>query len=140
VRLERVSEANPISSPADYIFRVAINVAKDRRRSESQTLSLAEIEAICDVPDDQPGPAAILESRLELQAFKEALAEMSERRQTVFAAAHIERVPHAVIAQRLNINVRTVDFDLQHAMEHLSRRLGRQAIRRFGPRARKAKI
>jgi FixJ family two-component response regulator len=80
----------------------------------------------------------IAEFRLEFEDLKVALSELSQRRQSVFAAAHIESIPHTAIAARLGINVRTVEFDLQHAMEHLSRRLGRKVIRRFGPGTRRA--
>ncbi len=135
LRIERVSEAMPINSPADYLFRIAINVAKDRRKGDSRLLNAAEISAICDIADEGPDPLEVLESRLELEELGKALAELTDRRRSVFAAAHVEQVPHSLIAKRLGINVRTVEFDLQHVMEHLSRRLGRQVIRRFGPKS-----
>jgi len=135
LRIERVSEVMTINSPSDYLFRVAVNVARDRRRGDRRLLSASEIDAICDIPDEQPDPSEVLESRFELNALKKALSELSERRRIVFTAAHVEGIPHSVIAERLGINVRTVAFDLQHVMEHLSRRLGRKVIRRFGPAA-----
>jgi len=53
-------------------------------------------------------------------------------------AAHIEQLAHSEIAARFGINVRTVEFDLQHVMEHLARRLQRKVVRRFGPRPKSA--
>jgi RNA polymerase sigma-70 factor, ECF subfamily len=134
LRIERVPDATSINSPADYLFRIAINVAKDRRKGDRHLLSAAEIAAITDIPDECPDPSTIVEFRLELQELEKALAELPDRRRRVFTAAHIEQIPHREIASRLGINVRTVEFDLQHTMEHLSRRLGRQVIRKFGPR------
>ncbi len=134
LRVDRVSEAVSVRSPADYLFRTAINVAKDRRRSDAHLLSAAEIDAITDFQDDSPDPSAIAGARLELKALDRALTELPARRRDVFIAAHIEQVSHDEIAARFGINVRTVEFDLQHAMEHLSLRLGRTVVRRFGPR------
>jgi RNA polymerase sigma-70 factor (ECF subfamily) len=78
----------------------------------------------------------VVEARIELTEFQKALAELPARRRDVFIAAHLDHLPHREIATRFGINVRTVDFDLQHAMEHLSRRLGRSVLRRLGPRSR----
>jgi RNA polymerase sigma-70 factor, ECF subfamily len=133
--VDRVSETVSVRSPLDYLFRTAINVAKDRRKSDSRLLSAAEIAAFVDIPDEGPDPLRVLESRIELEELEKALAELPERRRQVFVAAHVEHLPHADIAMRFGINIRTVEFDLQYAMEHLSRRLGRNVIRRFGPRA-----
>jgi RNA polymerase sigma-70 factor (ECF subfamily) len=134
LRVDRASEVASVRSPADYIFRTAINVAKDRRRSDRHLLSAAEIAAITDIPDDRPDPSMVAEARIELKELEKALAELPTRRRDVFLAAHIEQLPHSEIAVRFGINVRTVEFDLQHTLEHLSRRLGRTIIRRFGPR------
>ncbi len=135
IRVDRVSDSDHVRSPSDYLFRTAINVAKDRRKSESHRLSAAEIDSILDIPEDGPDPSMILEGRLALKALDKALSELPSRQRHVFLAAHIEQIPHVEIAGRFKINERTVAFDLQSVMEHLSRRLGRKTIRRFGPRA-----
>jgi len=136
LRVDRVADVSSVRSPVDYLFRAAINVAKDRRRSDSlrDRLSAGEIAAICDIPDDQPDPSAALEARLEIEELEKALRELPKRRRAVFLAANIEQIPHRQIAKRFGINARTVEFDLRYAMEHLSRRLGRKLIRRYGPR------
>lgn len=135
VRIDRVSETVNLRSPRDYLFRAAINAAKDRRRSDSRLLNASEIASIIDVPDECPDPFTVVADRLELEDFNNALAELSDRRRRVFVAAHVEQLTHEQIAQRFGINARTVAFDLQHAMEHLGRRLGRKVLRKFGPRA-----
>jgi RNA polymerase sigma-70 factor, ECF subfamily len=134
LRLDGISEAVPVRSPSEYLFRTAINLAKDRRKSDRHLLSAGEIAAITDIPDDGPDPSMVAESRIELQELDKALAELPDRQRSVFLAAHVDRLHHKDIATRLGINVRTVDFDLQYAMEHLSRRLRRKVNRRFGPR------
>ncbi len=134
LRMDRVSDSVTVQSAAGYILRMAINIAKDRRRKDSRYLNDAEIAGIMDIPDDAPNAFEIVSDRHEFEAFGKALAELSERRRAVFLAVHVENVSHQEIAKRFDINVRTVAFDLQHTMEHLSRRLGRKAVRRFGPR------
>ncbi len=134
LRADRVSEAIPVRSPADYLFRTAVNVAKDRRKSDSHLLNAAEIASLIDIPDEGPDPSTIVESRLEFKELGKAIDELPGRRRDVFIAAPVEQLSHRDIAARFQIDVRTVEFDLQHAMEYLSRRLGRKVIRRFGPR------
>jgi RNA polymerase sigma-70 factor, ECF subfamily len=135
LRMDRVSETVTVRNGVSYIFRMALNVAEDRRRSDSKLLNASEIAVILDVPDEAPDAYSIVAGRDEFEEFGKALSELSERRQAVFKAVHVEHLSHQEIAARFDINVRTVAFDLQHTMEHLSRRLGRKAIRRFGPRA-----
>ncbi|MBV8924424.1 MAG: RNA polymerase sigma factor [Bradyrhizobium sp.] len=134
LRVDRVSEAVTVHSPADYLFRIAVNLAKDRRKSDRRLLNAAEIAAIMDIPDDRPDPSAVVEARIEVDALEKALAQLPARQREVFVSAHLEHLPHSDIAARFGINVRTVEFDLRHALEDLSRRLGRKVIRRFGPR------
>jgi RNA polymerase sigma-70 factor (ECF subfamily) len=134
LRVDRVSEAVSVRSPVEYLFRTAINIAKDRHRSDHHLLSATDIATIMDVPDERPDPSVVVESRIEMKEFEKALAELPDRRRAVFVCAHLEHLTHSEIARRFGINVRTVEFDLQHAMEHLGRRLGRKVIRRFGPR------
>lgn len=135
LRVDRVSEASPVRSPGDYIFRTAINVAKDRRKSDGlrNRLTDGEIAEICDIADEQPDPSIVLESRRQLEELDKALRELPERRRAVFLAANIEQISHSEIARRFGVNARTIEFDLRYALEHLSRRLGRKVFRRFGP-------
>jgi RNA polymerase sigma-70 factor, ECF subfamily len=138
LRVDRVSEAVTVHRPADYLFRIAINVARDRRKSDRRLLGAAEIAAIMDIPDERPDPSAVVEARLEVGELEKALAQLPARRREVFVSAHLEHMSHSDIAARFGINVRTVEFDLRYALEHLSRHLGRKVIRRFGPRPKAA--
>lgn len=138
LRVERVSEEVTVHSPVDYLFRVAINIARDRRKSDGRLLSASEIAAIMDIPDERPDPSTVAEGRIEVGELEKALAQLPARRREVFVCAHLEQLPHNEIASRFGVNVRTVEFDLRHALEFLSRRLGRKVIRRFGPRPKMA--
>ena len=62
VRLEGVPESTDVRSPADYIFRTAINVAKNSRKAQSYRVSAAEIDALIAVSDESTAPAQRLPS------------------------------------------------------------------------------
>ena len=127
LRLERVTDAVPIRSPADYIFRIAINIARDRQKAQKLRVSAAEIDSLLDVSDDGPSPARIVG----------ALAELPARPRDVLHSIAIEgRTPHDV-ATRLGVSVRTVESDLKLALSHCADCLDYTLIRRLGgPRPR----
>jgi RNA polymerase sigma-70 factor (ECF subfamily) len=41
LRLEGAAEIGRVRSPLDYLFRIALNIATDRRRAEARRLSVA---------------------------------------------------------------------------------------------------
>jgi RNA polymerase sigma-70 factor (ECF subfamily) len=135
LRLDRVSDAVAVRSPKAYLFRTAINVARDRRRAGSYRISAAEVDALLDVVDEAPDPARVVEARSEVEALKQALTELTPRQRHIFLAAVVEELPHREIAKRLGIHVRTVQLDLTQALKYCAGRLKRKLTRRFGPGA-----
>jgi RNA polymerase sigma-70 factor (ECF subfamily) len=137
LRLDRVTDAVPVRSPADYIFRTAINIAKDRQKAQNRRVSASEIDALLDVSDDGPDPARVAEARSEIEAFKRALSELPSRPRDVLQSISIDgRSPHEV-AVRLGVSVRTVESDLKRALTHCADSLDHTLVRRLGgPRAR----
>ena len=137
LRVERMSNTPAISSPKDYLFRIAINVATDRRRVEQRHLSLDAIDALLDIPDDAPDAAAVVEGRQDIEALDRALAELPARARQVFIAAVVKKQPDHEIAAQLGFSIRTVEIDLRNALKHCAQRLDRTLIRRTGgPRPR----
>ncbi|WP_315833176.1 RNA polymerase sigma factor [Bradyrhizobium prioriisuperbiae] len=137
LRLDRVTDAVPVRSPADYIFRTAINIAKDRQKAQNRRVSASEIDTLLDVSDDGPDPARVAEARSEIEAFKRALSELPSRPRDVLQSISIDgRSPHEV-AVRLGVSVRTVESDLKRALNHCADSLDHTLIRRLGgPRPR----
>jgi len=134
LRLDRATETTEVKSPKAYLFRIAINVARDRMRARRHRVSTSEIDDLLDVVDEAPDPSRVVEARLEVEALKDALMELSPRQRQIFLAAVVEELPHREIAKRLGINARTVQIDLTHALKFCAVRLKRKLIRRFGPR------
>lgn len=137
VRLERVPDSTQVRKPAGYIFRTAINIAKNRRKAQSYRVTAVEVDAILNIRDDAPDPARIVEARSDIDAFRKALAELPERPREVLRRMSIEgRTAHEV-AEQLQVSIRTVEADLAHALKHCARSLQRPLLRRFGgPRPR----
>jgi RNA polymerase sigma-70 factor (ECF subfamily) len=124
-----------IANPRAYLFRIAANLAVDYQRSESRRLLAAdEIEALLDIPDEAPDAAAIATARDELIALQRALDELPARRRAIFLAARLGGRTHREIAGDLGVSIRTVEINVQRALEHCADRLGKIAGRRFGPR------
>src|SRR5215469_3244610 len=61
LRLEAMNDVGPVRSPKAYLFRIAVNIANDRRRAESRLLTNDEVDSLLDVPDEQPDAARIVE-------------------------------------------------------------------------------
>lgn len=137
LRVERVTDSVPVHSPKNFLFRIALNVATDRRRVDRRLLSLNAIDTLLDVPDEAPDTAAIVEGRQDIEALDRALAELPLRVRQVFMAAAVNKLPDHEIAPLLGVSVRTVETDLKNALNHCAKRLGRTLIRRAGgPRPR----
>jgi RNA polymerase sigma-70 factor (ECF subfamily) len=132
LRLEGMDELGSVRSPKAYLFRIALNIANDRRRTESRRLTAQEVDCLLDIPDDRPSPAREIEYRSEFDVLKRAIAELPERRRQVLTLSRIEGVPNREIAERLGVTVRTVETDLKQAIEHCADRLKRPVPDKFG--------
>jgi RNA polymerase sigma-70 factor, ECF subfamily len=137
LRLERVTDAVQVRSPTDYIFRIAINIAKDRQKARNVRASAAEIDALLDVCDEEPDPARIVEARSEIEAFKRALAQLPARAREVLHCIAVEGQSAQQVATRCGVSVRTVEGDLKLALNHCADCLNYKLVRRLGgPRPR----
>lgn len=125
LRLEAMRELGPVRSPKAYLFRIALNIAADRRRAEKRRLTSDEVDALLDIPDDRPDAARVIEDRSEVNLLRHAIAELPERRRRVLTLSRIEGMPNREIAALLGVTVRTVETDLKQAVEHCADRLKR---------------
>jgi RNA polymerase sigma-70 factor (ECF subfamily) len=132
LRLQKGPEIGPIRRPTDYLFRIALNIAADRRRADARKLTTTEVDELLQIADDAPDPERVAEARSELKALELALAELPERRRDIFKAVLLDNIPRRDIAKRFGISIRTVDFEIQRALEHGMRRLEQKLDRGFG--------
>ena len=132
LRIDRVVDTPPIRSPKDFIFRVAVNVAKDRRKAQKYRVSSSEIDALLEIQDESPDPARIAESRSEIEALKRALAALPPRQREIVHLISIEGLAPKDVAKRMGVSVRTVETDFRRALKYCADTLGRDFIQRFG--------
>lgn len=119
VRLERAELAVEIKQPSSYVLRMAMNIAANRRRREARMLSMEEVEAILDIPDDTADPAAAAEQHFNRKAVAGAMARLPERRRTMLVAMWLDEVPSTELATRHGVSVRTVQHEVRLALEQL---------------------
>ena len=118
LRLHRVEGVGNIGSPANYLFRIALNVARDRLLSERRYLSAADIEAMLDLPDEASDPASIVESRSELRFVETLISELPPRQRDILVAARLDGLSRGEIAKRLGISLSLVEKELKQAHEY----------------------
>jgi RNA polymerase sigma-70 factor (ECF subfamily) len=135
LRMEAMNVRSAIRFPSAYLFRIALNIAEDQRKSTARLLSVADVEALYDMADELADPARTAEARGEVEALERALAELPRRRRAILVAARIDEVPHRDIATRFGLSERTIEKEIRAGLEHCCERLGRDFIQRFGPGA-----
>jgi RNA polymerase sigma-70 factor (ECF subfamily) len=131
LRLDRVDGA-VVLRPHDYIFRVALNIANDKRRSDNRRLSFSEVEALYHFADTAIDAEQDMEARSELLALTRAFEALTPRQRAIVIAVRVDGTPHAELAERFGISERMVDKDLRRALEYCADQLERILITRFG--------
>lgn len=119
-RAQAGGSAMAVRNPRAYLYRIAINLAADRRRSERAQVTVAELDALHRRAQDDLDPGRIAEARMEVQSLSVAINQLPPRRRAIFIAARLEELPYKEIAARHGITVRVVDRELSLALDYLS--------------------
>ncbi|EPJ75938.1 MULTISPECIES: sigma-70 family RNA polymerase sigma factor [Pseudomonas] len=135
LRVDRMVDTQEIAQPNAYLYRMALNIAADRRQADARLLTGDEIEELLQVSDEALDPARVVGGQKELQTLLKALYELPARRRKIFIAARLEEAPHLEISQRFGISTRMVEKEIKAALGHCALRLERKVIQRFGPGA-----
>jgi RNA polymerase sigma-70 factor (ECF subfamily) len=134
LRLARAGEPGAVHSPESYLFRIALNVAFDRRHASKRELSASEIEALRRLDEKELDPLRIAEARSEIRALKQALDELPPRCRSIFIAARVEERAHREIAAKFGISTRMIERELKRAFDYFEARLEKRAVRHVGLR------
>ncbi|QCY12574.1 sigma-70 family RNA polymerase sigma factor [Pseudomonas sp. MPC6] len=135
LRVDRMEDSPDIAQPNAYLYRMALNIAADRRQSDARLLTGSEVEELLQVSDEALDPARVVGGQKEIQLLLSALYELPARRRKIFIAARLEEAPHLEISQRFGISTRMVEKEIKAALGHCAARLERKLIQRFGPGA-----
>ena len=114
-KLER-PVAQPVAEPSGYLYRMAVNLAADRRIASARRQA-RDATWIDTQPDDRdiPDAARDLVGRERLAHIEAAIAEMPERMREALRLFRIERWSQRAIADQLGISVSGVEKLLQRA-------------------------
>jgi RNA polymerase sigma factor (sigma-70 family) len=130
LNIQRVTKLGAIRNPGSYIFRVAMNAARDRMRDpNTRILSVAEVEGLLEIADEAPGPAETVEAQSDWRVLVTILQELPPRRREILIMARLDDIPRAEIARRLGISQRLVERELQRAQEYCIARRRRRRLK-----------
>jgi RNA polymerase sigma-70 factor (ECF subfamily) len=120
-----------VSNPAAFATRILRNCALDalRRRKVLTITAVADFERIEPI-DETPGAHMMLESREELRALADAIAELPAQCRRVFTLRKVYSLSPDEIAVRLGLSVSTVEKHLVKGLRYCSDKLGRRIGRK----------
>ncbi|WP_157995347.1 RNA polymerase sigma factor [Peristeroidobacter soli] len=107
-----------------YMVKAAYNAATDVQRSRATH----HADDHCTLDENTPAgskaeASEILYWREGLRRVVDALNELPDLTQQVFALYYVEGLPHAGIARRLHISIRSVERHMAKALAHSQERL-----------------
>jgi RNA polymerase sigma-70 factor (ECF subfamily) len=113
--------ARSVRDPAAFLNRIVRNLLIDRSRRKSARAPHVELaEGDAAVP---PGQSDAIEVEQMRERYREAVSELPERMREVFILHRVHELGYREIAARLDISVRTVDWDIAQAFVRISRGL-----------------
>jgi RNA polymerase sigma-70 factor (ECF subfamily) len=114
----RIGDASgaPVANPAAYLFRMATNLATDRRLMATRraTLDTAWAQMRPDAVEYPDAERRLLD-REALARVESVLSAMPARMQAAYRLFRIEQMPQRAIADRLGVSVSAVEKLLQRA-------------------------
>jgi RNA polymerase sigma-70 factor (ECF subfamily) len=128
-RLMRYRHDQPPASLRGLLFTIARNVLNNHWRWNSlHQLEQSTDFTGLDVVSEVPGVERQWQARRCLKALEEAVADMPDKRRTVFLLSRVEGLSNAQVAQRCGISVKMVEKHLAKAIVQCRAQVGD-----FGP-------
>jgi RNA polymerase sigma factor (sigma-70 family) len=131
LRLEEGEGIAAVRSHDSYLFRIAVNIARDRQRAENRRLTTTEVDTLLNIADDAPSQAQIVEARSDLHALQKVMADLPPRQRAILLAARLDGLSRRDIARRYRISLRLVQRELQEAQDYCAARLRRPKLNLF---------
>ena len=119
LRIDQLA-AGPIGQPAGFLYRVAANLATDRRiatmRRGARDTAWHDVQPLAEeIPDAERAMIA----REKLDAVENAMANMPDRMRIALRMFRFEEQPQRAIAETLGISVSGVEKLLQRAYRQI---------------------
>ncbi|WP_242137060.1 MULTISPECIES: RNA polymerase sigma factor [unclassified Sphingomonas] len=121
VKLDQQEVREPIAQPAAYLYRMASNLAADRRlaaaRAGARETAWHDVQPAA---DEQPDAERALLGRERLRQIETRLAAMPERMRVALRLYRVENQPQKEIAAHLGMTVSGVEKLLRRAAQQIS--------------------
>jgi RNA polymerase sigma factor (sigma-70 family) len=118
LKLGRGAVVGEIRHPLAYLYRMAINLAKNRRRHEA-LFTPADAAAALDLADEAPDPERAAGARNTLSRVFDMLEALPTQRRDIFLAAWRDEKTQVQIAAEFGLHKRTVQKELARAERDL---------------------
>jgi RNA polymerase sigma factor (sigma-70 family) len=132
LRVMRACEEGHIERADSYVFKVAINLLRDRKRQALRAgpATFVSIDEALEGPIETPlvealSPERVLLSKDSLSDVLRALDELGELTRNVFILFRLENMKQKDIAALYGIGQSTVEKHVMKAAMHLAARFGR---------------
>lgn len=127
-RVLRSYESQTVLNPEALIFRVALNLLRDRSRKrrvrgEEHSLSAEEATEFAEALTVDLTPERVVIGERTLEEVLEALDELNERTRAMFCLYRFDNLKIREIAELYGISSSAVEKQVATALVHLTRRL-----------------
>lgn len=125
VRVISKGDIQGLENPQGYIFKIANNLLKDRRRKhrsaqEDKHQEVNEALLFC----QRPLQDRVLVGQQELELVKKAILKMPKKTQRVFILNRFEKLKYREVADVLGLSVSAVEKHIMIALQRLNKLRG----------------
>lgn len=124
VKLRAGPSIGVLHNPRAYLYRMAVNSAKNRIRSDLRTVNIDDA-GLPALSDDAPTPESVALASDEMSRALLALHSLPAQRQAIFLARWRDGKSQGEIAVEFGLHKRSVQKDLARAEYHLRKVLRR---------------
>jgi RNA polymerase sigma-70 factor (ECF subfamily) len=129
VRLASIRTILPdIDQARAYIFRMAVNIAIDRVRSEARRNEILNGSDVL-FEDAMPDPEALAVTRDQIRRIDQALGELPPKFREVLILGRVQGLSHNEIAIKLGVSVSLVEKYQRRALRHCRDRLNEEGAK-----------
>jgi len=79
LRVDRMDMPPNLAQPNAYLYRMALNIAADRREADARLLTGSEVEELLQSADEAQDPSRVVGGQKEIQSLVKALYELPAR-------------------------------------------------------------
>ena len=124
LKLHRLNAMEQVTHPKAFLFRTAVNLAKDRIKRRKRAVRGAEtLDVVTLLPDRAPSAERRVLGRQALELLNQALRELPPRRRQVIVMHKMMDMSHQEIADKLGISRSMVEQHMTRALAHCRKRL-----------------